>query len=78
MSLKDKRRSVKSFKDRVANRYNVSVAEVDALENRRRAVVAVAMVGNSKSYIEGALQKITNAAAAHRDMVLADWQTEWL
>ena len=77
-SLKDKRRLVKSFKDRVANRFNVSIAEVDALDDRRRAVLAVAMVGNDKRYLEGALQQITNAAANHRDMVLTDRETEWL
>lgn len=77
-SLKDKRRLVKGFKDRVANRFNVSIAEVDALDSRRRAVLAVAMVSNDKRYVEGALQKITNAASGHRDMILMDSATEWL
>lgn len=77
MSLKDKRRSVKSFKDRLASRFNVSVAEVDALDEWRRAVLAVAMVGNDRRYVEGALQQIANAAAAHRDMILAGSQVEW-
>jgi len=77
-SLKDKRRLVKGFRDRVASRFNVSIAEVDALDSRRRAVLAVAMVGNDRRYIEGALQRITNAAAGHRDMILTESQTEWL
>ncbi|MGB2824874.1 MAG: DUF503 domain-containing protein [Phycisphaerae bacterium] len=77
-SLKDKRRLVKGFKDRVASRFNVSIAEVGALDSWRRAVLAVAMVGNDKRYIEGALQQITNAAAGHRDMILTESQTEWL
>jgi uncharacterized protein YlxP (DUF503 family) len=69
---------VKGFKDRVANRFNVSVAEVGGLDDRRRAVLAVAMVGKDKHYIEGALQQIVNAAAGHRDMILTESQTEWL
>jgi len=77
-SLKDKRRLVKGFKDRVAHRFNVSIAEVGALDNRRRAVLAVAMVGKDKQYVEGALQQITNAAANHRDMILTSRETEWL
>jgi uncharacterized protein YlxP (DUF503 family) len=77
-SLKDKRRLVKGFKDRVAHRFNVSIAEVDGQDNRRRAVLAVAMVGSDKRYVQGALQQIVNAASAHRDMVLADNWTEWL
>lgn len=77
-SLKDKRRAVKSFKDRLASRHNVSVAEVDALDTRNRAILAVVMVGNDRRYIEGALQKIINAAGNHRDMILLNAEIEWL
>lgn len=76
MSLKDKRRVVKSYKDRLSNAHNVSVAEVDGLDNRRRAVLAVAMVGNDGRYIEGALQKVVNLAAMHRDMILVHHEIE--
>ena len=78
MSLKDKRRVVKSFKDRVRSGHNVSIAEVDELDSHRWCVLAVAMVGNDRRYIEGGLQKIVNAAATHRDMILADSNIEWL
>lgn len=77
-SLKDKRRLVKSFKDRVAGRFNVSIAEVDALDSRRRAVLAAAMVGKDPAYVAGALQQIVNAAAGHKDMILAASEIEWL
>lgn len=76
-SLKDKRRIVKGFKDRLASRYNVSVAEVGAQDNRRRAVLAVAMVGSDRRYVEGALQRIASAAALHRDMILIDQEVAW-
>jgi hypothetical protein len=78
MSLKDKRRAVKGFKDRLAANHNVSVAEVDGLNDRRSAVLAVAMVSNDKRYVEGALQVIINAASTHRDMILLDRQIEWV
>ena len=52
MTLKDKRRVVKSFKDRIGNAFNVSVAEVDELDNIRRCVLALAMVGNDGRYVE--------------------------
>jgi hypothetical protein len=77
-NLKDKRRVVKSFKTKLTNEFNVSVAEVDGLESHRRAVLAVAMVGNDKTYIEGALQRVVNLAALNRDMVLLSHQVEWL
>ncbi len=78
MSLKDKRRIIKSFKTRVANKCNVSIAEVGGLDSHRRAVLAVAMVGNDKRYVEGALQKIVNCASNHRDMILVDYEIQWL
>ncbi len=77
-SLKDKRRLVKSFKDRVAGRFNVSISEVDAQDSRRRAVLAVAMVGSDRAYLAGALQQIVNAATTHREMILAASEVEWL
>ena len=76
-SLKDKRRVLKSFKDRLRNTHNVSVAEVEYLDEWRWSVLAVAMVGNDRSYVEGALQTVVAAAERHRDMVLADWKVEW-
>jgi len=77
-SLKDKRRIIKSFKDRLSNVHNVSVAEVDLQDNWRRAVLAIAMVGSDKRYVQGALQKIVNAAGKHRDMNLVDYDIQWL
>ncbi len=77
-SLKDKRRAVKSFKDRIRHRHNVSVAEVDGHDTHRRAVLAVGMVGNDRRYIEGVLQQVVNAAEMHRDMILLDTSVSWL
>jgi len=77
-SLKDKRRAVKSFKDRTTHRYNVSVAEVDGQDSHRRAVLAVSMVGTDRRYVEGVLQRIVNAAEMHRDMILLETEVSWL
>ena len=76
MSLKDKRRVVKGFKDRLASKHNVSVAEVDRLDAPRRAVLAVAMVGNDGRYLEGVVQRIVDGAAKRRDWVLMDHDIE--
>lgn len=78
MSLKDKRRVVKSVKDRIAHGYNVSIAEVAALDEHRRAVVAVAMVSNDSRYVEGALSKIVDFVRAVPTLDLTDYQIELL
>jgi len=77
-SLKDKRRVIKSFKDRVRHAYNVSVAEVGAQDNRRLAILAIAMVGSDSAYVQGALQRIVNSASLHREMALIDHDLELL
>lgn len=77
-SLKDKRRIVKGFKDRLRSRFPVSVAEVGGQETHRRTTLAVAMVSNDRRYVEGMLQKILNLAATHRDMILIEHEIEWL
>ena len=77
-SLKDKRRVIKSFKDRLARNNNVSVAEVDAQDSHKTAVLAVAMVGSDPTYVQGALQKIVNAASMHRNWILVDYEIELL
>ena len=77
-SLKDKRRVVKSFRQRLTNGFNVSVAEGDGQDTQRFVVLAVAMVGSDRRYVEGALQQVVNAARNHRDMVLTDHEIEWL
>ena len=78
MSLKDKRRSVKSFKDRVRNRHNASVAEVDSLDTPQRAVLAVTVVGNDRRHLEGVLNAVVKLAGMDREMLLLDTTMEWL
>jgi hypothetical protein len=77
-SLKDKRRIVKGFKDRMSHRFNVSIAEVGGLDLHRRATLAIAMVGNDRAYIESKIQNICNAATTHRDMIVIEQDIEWL
>jgi hypothetical protein len=62
-SLKDKRRVVKSVKDRLASRFNAAVAEVDDLDVYQSAVLGVAIVSNDRSHIQNALDNIVHFAA---------------
>ncbi len=75
-SLKDKRRVVKSLKDRIAQRFNVSVAEVGDLELHNRAELGVAMVGNDAGYVEGGLQQVVNFVQRDTRCVLDDFSLD--
>lgn len=59
-SLKDKRRVTRSIKDRLSARHNVSVAEVDDLDNRQAATIGVALVSNDTRYVQSVLSKIVD------------------
>jgi uncharacterized protein len=78
MSLKDKRRVVKSIKDRIANGRNVSVAETGALDRHRTAILAVAMVSNDRKYVESGLSKIVDFVRSVGQADLVDYQIELL
>ena len=78
MSLKDKRRVVKGLKDRLAHRHNISVAEVDALDEHRRAELGVAMVSNDARFVESCLSKIVDEVRFTRDAALVDYAIEIL
>ncbi|NLG44238.1 MAG: DUF503 domain-containing protein [Phycisphaerae bacterium] len=78
LSLKDKRRVVKSLKDRLAARHNISIAEVDDLDHRQAATLAMAMVANQARYVEGALSKIVDEVRATASASLLDYEIELL
>ncbi len=75
-SLKDKRQVLRSIKDRLRNEFNVSVAEVDALDNRQLIVLGVAMAGNERSHVRGVLQKIVEVLRIHPVAELLDHELE--
>jgi len=57
-SLKDRRRVVKSLKDRISSRFNVSVAEVGELDSRQRSHLGVAVVANDRRFVNEVLSKV--------------------
>lgn len=78
-SLKDKRRVVKSIVARVRNRFNVSIAEVDANDAWRSAVVGIACVSTDAAYVHGQLTKVVEMITNSRvDADVADYQIEIL
>ena len=56
-SLKDKRQVLKSLKDRLHNRFNVSVAEVDFSGLWQRSTVAFAVVSNEMDHADQVISK---------------------
>ena len=77
-SLKEKRHVVKSLKDRLRERFNVSVAEIDHLDSWQNSVVAVVTVSNDRVRAEQMLQAAEAHAASVLGGALAGSGMEWL
>jgi uncharacterized protein YlxP (DUF503 family) len=56
-TIKDKRRIVKSVKDKLQRRFRMSAAEVDLQDSLSFAQIGGAVVSNSRSFGESILQK---------------------
>jgi len=56
-SLKEKRRIVRSVKDKLQRRFHLSAAEVDLQDSITFAQIGGALVSNSKVFGESVLQK---------------------
>jgi uncharacterized protein YlxP (DUF503 family) len=62
-SLKSKRFIIRSLKDRIKHKYNVSIAEVDANDLWQRSILGAACVANERKIINQTLDGI-------RDLIL--------
>jgi uncharacterized protein len=77
-SLKDKRHYVKGLKDRLRNKFNVSVAEIDHQDLWQRGLVAVVTVSPDQAHAEQVLQNVEREAASLLGPLLVAATTEWL
>jgi hypothetical protein len=77
-SLKDKRQVLRSLEQRVRNRHNVSVAEVDHQDAWQRATLAVVGVNTDQVHLEQTLAAVAAEAASARDALLVDQHMEVL
>ncbi len=77
-SLKVKRHSLRSLKDRIRNKFNVSVAEVEGNDLWQKATLAVAAVSNDKSHLNQTLDHVINMVRAVPELSLIDYNIEIL
>jgi len=69
---------IRSLKDRLRNRFNVSVAEVEEMDNHRRAVLGVAYVTNSKRHANQVMDQVINFVESEGRAYLVDYAIEIL
>ena len=67
-SLKDKRAVVKRLKDLVRQKFNVSIAEVEAHDTWNRAVLGLTLVGSDRRFTESAIDEVLRFVRDHADV----------
>jgi len=77
-SLKDKRRQIKSLKDRLANRFNMSIAEVEHLDSWQQSLLALCLVSNDKAYLDKQFSLIETLVLSCSELALLSADREWL
>jgi uncharacterized protein YlxP (DUF503 family) len=77
LSLKEKRRIVKSITARLPQKFNVAVAEVGAQDVWQTAVIGLATVGTDAGYCHGLLEKAVSWIETNRpDAPISDYHIE--
>jgi uncharacterized protein YlxP (DUF503 family) len=75
-SLKDKRRVLKSLKDTLSNKFNISVAETDEQDVWQTAEIGVAAVGTDTRFVQSVLTSVVNYVRFFGGVELVDSQQE--
>jgi uncharacterized protein YlxP (DUF503 family) len=77
-SLKDKRHWVAGLKERLRNRHNVAVAEIDFQDVWKRGLISVVTVSSSRAHCQSMLEAAERTASQFLGSYLADSTFEYL
>lgn len=75
-SLKEKRRILKSLKQRLRNDFNISVAEVGLNDVHRQSLLAAAVVANDNSFAHAVISKVVRRVEDRPDVVVGEMSVE--
>ena len=75
-SLKTKRQSLRSLKDRIRNKFNVSVAEIEDNDLWQKATLAVAAVSNDSTHLNQTFDHVLDVVRAVPELDLLDSHIE--
>src|SRR5262245_13274784 len=75
-SLKEKRMVVKSLRDKLRHRFEISAAEVGLQDVHQRAQVGLSFVTNSRPTAQAMFEKIQDFIESSTDAVVSGWTSE--
>ena len=77
-SLKEKRQVLQSLLTKIRHKFNVSIAEIEHLDDWKTATLGVAMVSNDGRVNNAILSKVVEAIRHTPDLSVEDYQIEIL
>ena len=77
-SLKNKRHFLRRIKDRVKNRFNVSIAEVDHNDLWQRTTLGVAVVTNQQQFANQVLSQVVEFISQEQGIQILDYSMNFL
>jgi uncharacterized protein YlxP (DUF503 family) len=77
-SLKEKRMVVKSLRDKLRHRFEISAAEVGLQDVHQRARLGLSFVTGSRATAQALLEKIQDFVESNTDAVVSGWTSELL
>ena len=75
-SLKGKRRITKSIKDRLRNKFNISVAEIGDQDVLQSLHIGIVAVGSDHKYLDGLMSKVVESIDKMNLAEMTDCQFE--
>jgi len=75
-SLKAKRKVIKSLKDRIRQKFNVTVAEIELQDLWQRTILGVAAISNDKKQVDIILTKVISFIEHANLAIIGQYQIE--
>ena len=75
-SLKGKRRILKGLNNRIRNKFNVSIAELDVHDKWQIAIIGIACINKDRSRIDQVLNHVVGFIESTPDILLTDYTIE--
>jgi uncharacterized protein len=75
-SLKEKRMVVRSLKDRIRQKFNVSVSETAFQDVWQRAEITIALVGSDTAFVDSVLSKVDRLMESEGRAMITDTRRE--
>ncbi len=75
-SLKEKRRVLHSLRDRLRDKYNISITEIDDQDKWQKAILAIAKVDKERKMLDRSLGNIVDFIRNSNSVEIIDYQIE--